>query len=470
MKRFSFRHPSALLLQAAACLVPLAARAADNPAVIDAPPPVHLSPLLSNAGGATPWGFSPAWFGLLVVGLPALLWAGLAWKRALDEDPNRLRRAGSRELRRLLASVHRAGGTPRAMDLHAWCQAAARTWGVRVSTPTGSQVSRSLSSLDSDAATQAHWQELWKSAECGLYAAGATLSPRWVQETTAAANQVWIPPRKHWLPSRLRHWLPSLAAALCTCAILAGGCNISQAADGALPALDAKAAAALSAAQGPAGEALHANWNNWAAHYDVGTQQMVQGNVDYAVAHLTAAFLQHPSSGAVQDNLRWSLQQVGTMDPTLRRLLYGAWFQRYPVLLSPVGWQRLGLLAGLCVGGGLCAVILQLYTTRHRRELQLGGRWAVVVGIVPLVVSVMAWNTWGDLHRPNVAMLVEGINLSPDPTDLVKDRETLPVAAGSVALTQSSFLGWKQVQLVGVPGKITGWTRAPYLMPLYATN
>ncbi len=239
------------------------------------------------------------------------------------------------------------------------------------------------------------------------------------------------------------------------------------------PALaqDAQSAAALRDAQGPANQALRADWNNWAAHYDIAAQQMAQGNTDYAVAHLTAAFLQHPVSGDVQDNLRWSLQQAGSMDPTLSRLLYGAWFQRYPALLSPASWQRLGLLAGLLIGGGLCALVLPIYTTRREYELRLTGRWAVLAGIALLAVSVLSWNAWGDLHRPNVAMLVEGINLSPAPTDLVKDRETLPMTAGSLTLSQATFLGWKQEQLLGFPGgKVAGWVRSPYVMPLYATN
>jgi hypothetical protein len=66
---------------------------------------------------------------------------------------------------------------------------------------------------------------------------------------------------------------------------------------------------------------------------------------------------------------------------------------------------------------------------------------------------------------------VEGISLSPAPTDLVKDRETLPVTAGSLTLLEASFLGWRQVDLLGLPaGKVTGWVRSPYVMPLYATD
>ena len=85
-------------------------------------PNVHLAPLALGAGGATPWDFSPIWFALLAIVLPAILWTALAWKRALEEDPYRLRRAGRRELRKLLARLQRGGGTPRPVDLQAWAR------------------------------------------------------------------------------------------------------------------------------------------------------------------------------------------------------------------------------------------------------------------------------------------------------------------------------------------------------------
>jgi hypothetical protein len=483
------------LLATFTCIAPPLASAAEVPAATTTPPPVHLSPLELSAGGSTPWDFSPLWFLLLAALLPAILWTVLAWKRALEEDPHRLRRTGSRELRRLLSRLQRGGGTPRPVDLHAWFQASARTWGVRASTPTESEVSRSLSALDGDANTQTRWRELWKSAERSLYAQDPKLADKWVEETSAIASRVTIPPRKHWFPGRVRHWLPPAAAVLLACVLLAGPSDGLLAAEGdaapaagtatsapavstsvslassPLPALNAKSAAALKDAQAPANKALRADWNNWAAHYDIAAQQIVQGNIDYAVAHLTAAFLQHPISSDVQDNLRWSLQQAGAMDPTLRRLLYGAWFQRYPALLSPASWQKLGLFGGLLIGAGLCALVLSIYMIHREHELRLTGRWIVVAGAALLAISVMSWNAWGDLHRPNAAMLVEGINLSPAPTDLVKDRETLPMTAGSLTLSQASFLGWKQVQLLGLPtGRVVGWVRSPYVMPLYATN
>jgi hypothetical protein len=458
MRRVSLWSLKALLMQSMGCVVATAAQAAD-PVL-----PTHFAPLPLNAGGATPWGFSPAWFGLLAVALPAALWAGLAWKRALDEDPHRIRRAGSRELRRLVARLRRLRAAPQPIDLHAWCQASARTWGVQASAPTCGQVTRSLYQLTGgDTAVHAHWQALWTATERYLYAEQASVPADWVEDTSAAAAKVQIPPRETWVPNHLRYWLPSLSASLCLFALIAWA-----AATQAAPAPDAGTAANLAAIQTQAGQALRADWNNWAAHYDVAAQQMVLGNWNYAVAHLTSAYLQHPSSTVVSDDLRWSLAQAGTIEPTLRRLLYGAWFQRYPALLSPAGWQRLGLAGSLIMAGGLCALVLSMYAVQRRRPLLTGGRWAVIAGAAPLLVALLAWNAWGDLHRADVGMLVDAVNLSPMPTDLVTEQETSPVAPGSLTLPKSEFLTWKYIALVDVPGITTGWVRTGAVMPLYA--
>ena len=73
----------------------------------EAPPPVHYDALPLGSSGHTPTALNPAWLVLLAFVLPAATWIVLAWKRALDEDPTRLRRSGVRELRKLLAKMAR---------------------------------------------------------------------------------------------------------------------------------------------------------------------------------------------------------------------------------------------------------------------------------------------------------------------------------------------------------------------------
>jgi hypothetical protein len=431
----------------------------------DALPPTHLQPLALGQMGATPWSFSPAWFVLLSLGVPGLTWFGFAWKRALDEDPHRLRRAGLRELRQLLARVRRSDSSPQPLHLHGWCRAAAGTWGVRVSAPTGGQVTRSLHTLTRDGALTSTWRELWSVTERGLYAADPTPPADWLERAASAAAKVEVPKRARWLPNRLAHWLPSMAAtasvamgvALCAGTLLVAG---SARADQAAPSSSQDGRKAAVAA-------LHAHWNDWAAHYNVATDQIQEGNWNFAVAHAAAAFLLHPSSAANRDNLRFAIQQAGTMDPTLRRLLYGAWFQQFPTLLSPAGWQHLALAASLTLAAGLSAMVFALYVPHYRRALKSGGRSGVAAGALSFITAVAAFNAYGALNRPTAGILLEGVNLNPSPTELVPEQETSPATAGSVVLPHGSFLDWQQISL---GANVSGWVRGNAVMPFYAPS
>ncbi|MDB6091879.1 MAG: hypothetical protein JWN85_4663 [Gammaproteobacteria bacterium] len=446
------------------CLGSVRAPAAEvTPAAQQQPAaPAHLQPLALGEIGTTPWSFSPEWFVLLAIAVPGITWLGFAWKRALDEDPQRLRRSGIRELRRLLSHIRRSRTCVQPLHLHGWCRAAARTWGVRVSAPTGGEVTRSLHTLTGDATLTSTWRELWSGTERGLYAADATAPSDWLERASLAAAEVEVPKRERWLPNRLAHWLPALAMVMLaiTCAV-AGSARAAQE-----PPTTATLDPQLRQAQAAAQRALGASWNDWAAHYNIAAFAIQEGQWNAAVAHATAAFLQHPSSTANRDNLRFALQQAGTLDPTLRRLLYGAWYQRIPALLSPAGWQRLAFAASLLLAAGLTAMVLALYLTHNRRYLTSGGRSGLAAGALLLITAVMAWNAYGTLNQPSAGILLVGVNLSPAPTELVPEQETSPLPAGSVVLPQRSFLGWQQISS---GGNASGWVRKNAVMPFYGS-
>jgi hypothetical protein len=418
----------------------------------------HLDPLPLGQMGATPWHFSPAWFVLLAIALPGLTWLGFAWKRALDEDPHRLRRAGLRELRRLLVRVRRSGSIPQLAHLHCWCHAAAQTWNIRVSAPTSVHLTQSLQTLTDDHKSASAWRELWSITERGLYGANAPPPADWLERASEAAAKVRVPKRERWLPDRMSHWLPSkpttgwvlMCAATCFIAGLARADQTTPSA-----AWDAQKSAVT---------ALRAHWNDWAAHYNIAASQIQAGNWNFAVAHATDAFLLHPSSAANRDNLRFAIQQAGTMDPTLRRLLYGAWFQQFPALASPAGWQRLALVSSIILAAGLTALVIALYVPKRRRPLRLAGRSATAGGALLLGLAVVAFTDYGTLGQSSAGMLLEGVNLNPSPTELVPEQETSPATAGSVVLAGLSFLGWQQVSS---GANISGWVRKNAVMPFY---
>jgi len=229
----------------------------------------------------------------------------------------------------------------------------------------------------------------------------------------------------------------------------------------------ANAASLSEQEQRAAAEAVRRHWNDWAAHYNIAAAQIAQGNWNYAVAHAATAFLLEPTSSANRDNLRFAIQQSGSMDPTLRRLLYGPWFQQYPGLLSPAGWQHLSLFASLVMAGGFSALVVMLYFPAWRRPLSLGGRYGLAAGGMLLALALLAFNDYGMLARANSGILVQPVNLSPSPTELVPEAETIPANAGAVVLPERSFLGWRKVS-AGV--NLSGWVRDNAMMPFYQTS
>jgi hypothetical protein len=386
---------------------------------------------------ATPWPFNPAWFLLLSVLAPAIAWLACAWKRALDEDPHRIRRSGLKELRRLLKGIRTV---PQPWHLHSWFRAAAKTWDVRASAPTSQEICSASHAFTRDAALTSRWAELCSATERGLFAANAAPPKDWLQRAASAANEVQIPKRERWFPNRMGHWLPSLAAVAITF-----GCFAAHA--------DAPSKAL---------QALRSNWNDWAAHHNVAVESLEAEDWNAAVAHAAAAFLLHPASTVNRASVRFALEQAGTADPNLRRLLFGVWYQRVPGLLSPAGWQRLTLAACLLIAAALTVMVISLY--RADRRLKWASHSALAIGALLCALAVLGWKAYGPLSEPSAGILLQAVNLSPAPTDLVPEEETSPVAAGTVVISQRSFLGWQQITY---GNGVSGWIRRNAVMPFY---
>lgn len=451
-----------------------------------------MHPLPMGELAATPWSFSPFWLIALALGVPALLWLVLAWRRALLECPNRVRRAGVREMRRLLKSLQRTDSPPRPAQLHAWQRATARVWDVRTSAPCVNEILQAAHSLSGDASVIPRWRDVWQRTEHGLY--GPNLQPpsEWVQDVSNIAATVDMPKRERFFPNRLAHWLPSMACAVLLAAIF-GSAPVQadvpwSAPDIAAPEVRSEEIATevaddtQGAPEMPSEElaaevedvaeaALAANWNDWAAHRNLAVYQTQQGELFPAIAHATAAFVQHPTGSDTRDALITALGETEMVDRNLQRLLSGRWYERAPALLSPASWQRLALLAAFVAAAGLCVMICSLYSLGtpllSRNALQWTGRGIAALGTLVLVTALLSWNAYGAFAHPEAAMLVQNANVGPIPTDLVSMEETSPLSAGSVVIAGRSFLGWRQVE---AEREISGWVRGNTLMPLYAAH
>jgi hypothetical protein len=412
-----------------------------------------MEPLPLGELSSTPLAFGPAWFVVMALILPAIVWLAFAWRRALVQDPNHTRRTGIRELRRLLKSVRRSQGTAQPPHLHAWFRATAKTCGVRVSTPTDTQISQSLHLITGDANARSRWRELWRATERSVFSTDTTPPGDWLERASAAAESIEIPKRARKVPNRIADWLPSTA--LTVMVVLACGFPAGGRADA--------PGDALGDALEPSTRALESNWNDWGAHYNLAALGAANGEWNTAVAHAAAAFLQNPSSVPARDVLRLSLEKSGASDPNLKRLLSDVWYERIPAYISAAGWQRVALVAAGVLAATLILMVSTLYVPiRIRGGFALAGLSTAV-----LITALVSWNAYGIANQPSAAVLVRAVDMSPAPTDLVTRQETSPVAAGTVVLTRRTFLGWQQIE---VNPETLGWVRRNAIMPLYASR
>ncbi|HEY0685922.1 MAG TPA: hypothetical protein VGD45_26505 [Steroidobacter sp.] len=425
--------------------------------------------------GATPWSLNPSWFIALAFLVPALLWFGLAWRRALLECPNRIRRAGIKEMRRLLDALQRSSTPPRPGHLQAWLRVTARSWDIRTSAPCVGEVSRAAHTLSGgDPIVSDRWRELWQATEHGLYAPDAQPTRDWVQRARSLAASLEMPKRERLFPNRLAHWLPSVAGALLVI-VMSGSQSLADVPWSSPPAAEAAPDAPPPDELSPqaaddARAALASNWNDWAAHRNLAAFQTQQGELSSAIAHAAAAFIQHPIGSDTRETLLAALGETETVDRNLRQLLSGAWYERTPTLLSPAGWQRLALIAAIVTVAAACALIFVWYSpakqpARSRLPVLWIGRSVAALGAIVLLTSVASWHAYGAFGHARAAILVENANVSPVPTDLVPTEETSPLSAGAVVVAGHDFLGWRKID---ADREISGWVRGHALMPLYA--
>ncbi|HEY5759021.1 MAG TPA: hypothetical protein VIU34_24515, partial [Steroidobacter sp.] len=301
----------------------------------------------------------------------------------------------------------------------------------------------------------------------------------WLQHATTVAATVDMPKRERLFPNRLGHWLPSLTVALLI--VVAFGSQSFADVPWTSPPVESTAAPSAEAPTDAAPEplavevaeeaeaALQGNWNDWAAHRNLAAYQTQQGELNLAIAHAAAAFIQHPTGSDTRDALLAALGETEIVDRNLREMLSGAWYQRAPTLLSPVGWQRLAFFAALLTAGGLSVLVFLLYSGQQLEPLRgvvlWTGRGVAALGALLLMTSLASWNAYGTFSHPAAAILVQNTNASPVPTDLVPTEETSPLSAGSAVIAGRTFLGWRQVE---AEREISGWVRGDVLMPLYA--
>jgi hypothetical protein len=425
---------------------------------------------------AIPWALHPAWFALVAVLPPALVWLVCAWRRAYASDPAARRRAGIRELRRLLARVRRTGEV-RHEHLHAWRRAVARTWNVSRSAPTAEDIARAQLAITGDEDQTREWQTLWLASERALFGTAAAPSPDWLERAWAAAAALRVPERTRRFPNRLQDWVPAAVVVLVATSVVAtssvgpataaapGDSGNRPAAAGVAPDAGREAGAADAAAA-----RLTRRWNDPAAHHALALAHAAREDWNASLVHAVAAFAQAPSH-ATRTTLRSALDHNEVAARQLQPLLAGRWYERLPAYASPASWQRSALAAALVAAALLSTLVAAAYVTtpgalaqvrRWRlRELAAGG---AAIALVVIGASVYSWSAYGLLREPDAAIGLQSANASPVPSDLVPEEETSPFVAGTLVRQRATFLGWRRVESAS---GATGWVRREVVRSVY---
>jgi hypothetical protein len=134
--------------------------------------------------------------------------------------------------------------------------------------------------------------------------------------------------------------------------------------------------------------------------------------------------------------------------------------------MSPAQWQRLALFASLVLAAGLTLLVLHMYRPLQR-PLLFSARGVIAAGALVLLMSAQGWGTYERLADPRAAILVQSLEISPEPSDLTPREKSSPALAGSIVQMRRGFLTWQQVQ---VREDLTGWVRRDTLMPFYAAH
>jgi hypothetical protein len=373
--------------------------------------PACDSIFLTAAAADVPGYLSGRCLAMVMILPPMLVWCGWAVLRAWGEDTTRPQRTARRALRKLLAVIARRGGTPTTRDIELWRREIVRLWKIEAAAPTPQEVA-------------AHGGEalaaLWQDAEEALYSRDGRLPADWLARATQVVGTATVPPRPWPWPKLRRHWLPT-AAAVAGMALWVGRVDAAE------PANSPREPAAISAPQ-------------W-----------------------VSAYLVRPRDEAVRAGLRQSLSHVDNSDPTLVRLLDGAWYDRVAGKLSPAEWERLARIAALAASLGLTLAVVLLYRGRTPR----GRRIAVGVALLAGGAACAAFGAlrrYGPLADARAAWVVAPTEVKMIPSELGARQAVTNLAPGTIVVVDKSFLGWDRVI---VRDGVTGWIRTEQVAWLY---
>lgn len=409
------------------------------------PEPIPLDPLAGLAEAPVP--LSGKALAALVTASVAwlpLLWLGLAWHRAAKNDPWKGRRAAHGQVARALATLRgKISAEETVVALRQWQHATAVLWGVNRAAPSAQAFNASP-----------EWSRLWNEAERSIFGPSPTLPNDWLSRAEAALNAKRVP---SFSPATLflrRNLLPFVALVMIVTSSPTGAADAGVA---------AYSRSEFAAAEQVWREALGRRPTDWIAHHNLALALAQQDRWNEAAGHATAAFVQNPSHPSVRWHFELTLTRAGYAPPDLAAFARPGYVHHIARTFSPAQWEYLLMGAGLLLGVSGALGLLHLYG--HRSPwLPRFALVCIALAICTTVTASLSLQRYGLATDARTAVVWHATTLRSIPTEADTAQKTSPLAAGSLAIIDRSFLGW--IRLVFPDGQ-TGWVRNEDVVRLY---
>lgn len=418
-----------------------ATRPPEPPAPPGLPVPIPRDPLAGSTAAAKPFASAFTLTTAMLSPLAALLvcWLGLALRQAHRTDPGRARREAHA---RLAATLRALPGSPaRREHLLAWQHDTARLWQIPHAAPPAASL------------PDAAWRLLWQEADAALYGADETLPADWIQRANAALARKKAPGFAAWRALLPRQLFPFFFA-FCLLGL--------PAPLPAEPTADYQAGNYAAAEKGWR-EAVAQSPTDWIARHNLALALAQQSRWPEAAAHATAAFVQEPGDAANRWNLALAYDRAGYTPAPLAAFLNPGPREILALRASPAVWERRLIAAAVLVAVALGWLLLTAYAPQPRWTRFIA---CTLLGC-GLALGAAAWSgrgAYGIAAHPQAAVVWRNTTLHSIPTEADTSQQTTALPAGSVAIMDRTFLGWKR--LVFSNGQ-TGWVRQEALVPLW---
>jgi tetratricopeptide (TPR) repeat protein len=404
---------------------------------------------------------------LLCVAPFALLgafWLALALRHARVTDPLRPRREARARLQKLLTEISSAPPAALTPLLLRWQHDTALLLQTPSAAPTATDLTRSpaFQQLANRNAAIENLASLWRESDRALYAENIPLPADW---TTRAQTALAATPLPGFSPLRLflpRNLFPFVAA-LFLFVVLS---PIASAAETQNPAASAAAAyrrGDFSAAEKTYRASLAKTPLDSLAHHNLSLALAQQDRWDESAAHAAVALVQNPAHESIRAQFTLAAEKSGHVPAPLAAFIAPGLFHQLVLLTSPARWQ-LGLIFGCVIAAGAIGGLLAgAYLRSSRRTLALA--WSVLgLSVCTAITSLGCWLNYGPATDERAAIIWRAGTLRSIPTEADTAQKTTPLAAGSLAQIDKSFLGWRHLRFEA--GQ-SGWVRNEDLVPIW---